>query len=264
MIHQQLALPDRESKPRRRGLTIMIDNGMATGLFEDVVDSTGHYVDIVKFGWGTALVTPDLRKKIDALRRHDIGYTFGGTLFERYVMEGKFAAYRALCRQHGCQWVEVSNGTIELDDLSKAGFIRELVPEFNVLSEVGYKDPKRSELLSPSQWIRSIRSDLDAGARLIVLEARENGSGGICRPDGELRYGLIEDILRAGLSTERLVFEAPTKTLQVYFVTRVGAAVNLGNVAPFDLIALETLRLGLRADTLPGAARLKSMPADVL
>jgi len=245
-----LPLPRRAAKPRTLGLTVMIDNGLPTGLFIDVVRSAGQYVDMVKFGWGTALVTPDLASKAEVLARSAIPFMFGGTLFEKYVATGCFDAYRDLCRQHGCQAVEVSNGTIELDEALKAQFIRRLAGEFTVLAEVGFKDQPRSELLSPNQWVAGIRSAFDAGASLVVLEARESGSSGICRPNGELRYGLIEHILAAGIDVPRLVFEAPTKELQTYFIKRVGTNVNLANIVAGDIIALETLRLGLRADTL--------------
>jgi phosphosulfolactate synthase len=233
----------------------MIDSGMPTGLFIDVVRSGGQYVDLVKFGWGTALVTPDLARKVEFLTRNEIAYMFGGTLFEKYVAAERFDAYRDLCREHGCRMVEVSNGTIPLDDSRKADFIARLAGEFDVVAEVGFKDPPRSEMFSPNQWVASIRSDFEAGARLVMLEARESGSSGICRPNGELRYGLIEHILASGLNADRLVFEAPTKELQTYFVKRVGTDVNLGNIAPADVIALETLRLGLRADTLSHIGR---------
>jgi phosphosulfolactate synthase len=245
-----LLLPDREVKPRSSGLTMVIDNGVPSRLFEDVIDSSGQYVDLIKFGWGTMLVTRDIKRKIAVLREHGIPFMFGGTLFEKHVMQGRFEEYRVLCLEHGCQCVEVSDGTIDLDQADKSRYISRLAGDFEVLDEVGFKDQPRSELFAPSQWISSIRVGLEAGAHLIVLEARESGTSGICRPDGEVRFGLIEDILRAGLPTEKLIFEAPTKALQTYFVKRIGPNVNLGNIAMNDVLALETLRLGLRSDTL--------------
>ncbi|MFD9906166.1 phosphosulfolactate synthase [Streptomyces sp. NPDC059063] len=245
-----LELPERPPKPRTRGQTMVIDGGAPVRWFEDVVESSGEFVDLVKFGWGTALVTAGIEAKTEVLRRHRIPYMFGGTLFEKYVLRGRFDDYRALCLAHGCERVEVSNGTIDLDAERKAAFIARLVADFEVVSEVGFKDPHRSETFPPSQWIAAIRRDLDAGARSVILEARESGTSGICRPDGEVRFGLIEDVLTAGIPTDRLIFEAPTKQLQTYFIQRVGGDVNLGNVALADVISLETLRLGLRADTL--------------
>jgi phosphosulfolactate synthase len=229
---------------------MVIDNGLPTSYFHDAVSSAAEFIDLVKFGWGTALVTADLNRKIQTLRARGIGYFFGGTLFEKHVLQGRFEDYREFCLAHGCRHVEVSNGTIELPNAKKDAYIEKLAEEFTVFSEVGFKDSERSERFSPSRWVDCIRADLDAGARLVITEARESGRGGICRPDGRLRFGLIEDILDAGLPTDRLLFEAPTKDLQTFFVRRVGTEVNLGNIAPTEVIALETLRLGLRSDTL--------------
>ncbi|WP_078662720.1 phosphosulfolactate synthase [Streptomyces bicolor] len=248
--HRPLELPVREPKPRTRGRTMVIDTGAPLRWFEDVVESAGDLIDLVKFGWGTALVTTGIKHKTEVLRQHGISYMFGGTLFEKYVLRGRFEDYRGLCLEHGCDRVEVSDGTIDLAPVDKSRYITRLAADFEVVSEVGFKDPHRSELFAPSQWIAGIRRDLDAGARSVILEARESGTSGICRADGELRFGLVEDVLDAGLDTDLLVFEAPTKKLQTYFVKRVGSDVNLGNVALSDIIALETLRLGLRADTL--------------
>ncbi|ADP83938.1 phosphosulfolactate synthase [Pseudofrankia inefficax] len=245
-----LRLPSRQAKPRSRGLTMVIDNGLPTSYFRDAVSSSTELIDLVKFGWGTALVTADLDQKIETLRSLGIGYFFGGTLFEKHVLQRRFDDYRAFCHDYGCSHVEVSNGTIELPNPEKDDYISRLADDFTVLSEVGFKDGERSERLSPSRWVEYIRADLDAGADLVITEARESGRSGICRPDGRLRFGLIEDILEAGLPTDQLLFEAPTKELQTYFVRRVGTDVNLGNIAPTEVIALETLRLGLRSDTL--------------
>jgi len=155
-----------------------------------------------------------------------------------------------LCHGHGLRVVEVSNGATDLTNGEKAGYIRKLADEFTVISEVGFKDGSRSENLPPSRWIEYVHEDLDAGATLVTLEARESGRSGICRPDGQLRFGLIEELLSAGIPEEVLLFEAPTTELQNFFVRRIGPNVNLGNVAAAALIGLETIRLGLRADTL--------------
>ncbi|TYK53102.1 phosphosulfolactate synthase [Actinomadura decatromicini] len=229
---------------------MVIDNGLPTAHFTDAVSSFAEHIDLVKFGWGTALVTPGLARKIEVLADHVTPFMFGGTLFEKYVVQGRFDDYRTLCHLHGCGAVEVSNGTIDLDDGGKASYITKLAAEFEVIAEVGFKDHPRSELLSPSQWVHSINSDLAAGASRVVLEARESGSSGICRPGGELRYGLVEDILRADLDVTSLIFEAPNKRLQTHLIKRIGPEANLGNIAFSDVIALETLRLGLRAETL--------------
>jgi phosphosulfolactate synthase len=207
-------------------------------------------MDYVKFGWGTSVVTNCLREKIAVLDSHGIEFYFGGTLFEKYVLQGRFEEYRSFCEEYSCRHIEVSNGTIVMPNAEKAGYIRKLAGDFTIVSEVGFKDPGRSEMLPPSEWVASIKEDLEAGASLVTLEAREGGSSGICRPDGELRYGLIEDVLSAGIGIDSLLFEAPTTALQTHMITRIGPNVNLGNVPAYGVIGLETLRLGLRSDTL--------------
>jgi phosphosulfolactate synthase len=245
-----LHLPRREEKPRGTGLTMVIDGGIPLGYFTDLVSSAAEYIDFVKFGWGTAVVTSNIHAKIDVLRANEIGFYVGGTLFEKYVLQGRFDDFRKFLIEHSCRHVEVSNGTISLSNSEKASYIRKLADDFTVVSEVGFKDPVRSEQLPPSLWVEYIREDLEAGASLVTLEARESGRSGICRPDGALRFGLIEDVLASEISQESLLFEAPTTALQAHFITRLGPDVNLGNIPAQAVIGLETLRLGLRADTL--------------
>ena len=243
-------LPSRATKPRSTGLTMVIDGGIPLKLFADIMSSTPELIDFVKFGWGTAIVTGGLQQKIDVLREHGIGFYLGGTLFEKYVMQERFDDYKRFCVELGCEHVEVSNGTVTMSNAEKASYIRKLAGDFTVVSEVGFKDPDRSEQLPPSKWVEYINEDLAAGAAMVTLEARESGKSGICRPDGALRFGLIEDVLSAGVGQDQLLFEAPTTTLQTYFIPRLGTDVNLGNVPASAVIGLEPLRLGLRADTL--------------
>jgi phosphosulfolactate synthase len=250
MNQTTLHLPPRTAKPRAAGLTMVIDGGIPLWQFTDMIASDAEYIDFVKFGWGTAVVTGDLDAKIEVLHERRIGFYFGGTLFEKYVLQGRFDDFRKFCLDHACQTAEVSNGTISLSNSEKASYVRKLADDFTVVSEVGFKDPGRSGQLPPAAWIEYIREDLEAGSSLVTLEARESGRSGICRPDGELRSGLIEDVLASGLSPRSLLFEAPTTSLQAYFITRIGPDVNLGNIPAQGVIALETLRLGLRADTL--------------
>ena len=245
-----LRLPSRAAKPRRTGLTMVIDGGIGVAHFADLVTSAAEYIDFVKFGWGTAVVTSRLQAKIDVLTANEIGFYFGGTLFEKYVLQGRFDDFRKFCDAWSSRHVEVSNWTIPLSNSEKASYIRKLAGDFTVVSEVGYKDPGRSEQLPPRIWAEYIAEDLAAGASLVTLEARESGRSGICRPDGALRFGLVEDVLASGVGQDRLLFEAPSTSLQAYFVTRLGPDVNLGNVPASGVIGLETLRLGLRADTL--------------
>lgn len=245
-----LMLPERAAKPRAEGLTVLIDPGLPTHYFQDVIESAAPLIDLVKFGWGTSIITPHLDAKIACLRKHGVEYFFGGTLFEKFYRQRRLGAYFDYCRQHGCRYVEISNGTIDLTNEDKARIIADFAGEFHVLSEVGYKDSEQSQLLSPAMWLTYIRQDLAAGATGVLLEARESGTSGICRPDGTLRYGLIEEIAESGVDLASLIFEAPNKALQTIFIRRLGSDVNLGNVAFADVIALETLRLGLRSDTL--------------
>lgn len=249
MIETSLRLPGRAAKPRRAGITMMIDSGLPLAYFTDVVASNGELIDLVKFGWGTALVTSSLEDKIAVLREQEIGFYFGGTLFEKHVRQDRFDEFRALCHAFSCPFVEVSNGTIDLSNTEKAAYIGKLCEEFSVLSEVGFKDSRRSEGLEAARWVEYVEEDLAAGASLVTTESRESGRSGTCHPDGQLRVDLIEELLGA-VGPEMLLFEAPTTALQAYFVCRVGPDVNLGNVAPSDVVALETLRLGLRSDTL--------------
>jgi len=250
LIPNTLRLPERPPRPRATGVTVVIDNGLPRGLFRDHLESAVDLVDFVKFGWGTPLVTAQLPEKIAVLQELGVPFFFGGTLFEKYLSRSQFDDFRAFCHQWGCRYVEVSNGTIDLPNDEKARYVDKLVGEFTVFSEVGLKDSARSESQTAEDWVQFIRQDLEAGAAFVVAEARESGRSGICRPDGGLRQEFVEGILRAGPDVERMVFEAPTKELQTWFVRRVGSNVNLGNIAPGDVLGLETLRLGLRSDTL--------------
>ncbi|MHB2028356.1 MAG: phosphosulfolactate synthase [Acidimicrobiales bacterium] len=245
-----LNLPEHEEKPRGSGLTMVIDRGTPLTYFSDLIRSNGQYIDFIKFGWGTSVVANDLKQKIEVLRSEGVDFYFGGTLFEKYLLQEKFNEFRVMCESYGCQFIEVSNGTVELNDADKVSYIEVLSRDFSVISEVGSKDQARSEMMAPKQWIDYIRNDLEAGAVLVTLETRESGHSGICRSNGELRYGLIEEILTSGIDVGHLLFEAPSVELQSYFVRRIGPNVNLGNIATDDAISLETIRLGLRSDTL--------------
>ena len=207
-----LQLPPRTSKPRTKGLTMMVDGGLPTRQFQDIVESGAEFLDFVKFGWGTAIVTTDLQRKIDVLADAGVDYYFGGTLFEKFVLQDRFDDFRDLCERSGCQYVEVSNGTIDLSHIEKAGYVRKLAAEFNVVSEVGFKDSERSERLAPNRWIECIHEDLEAGAFLVTLESRESGKSGICRPNGELRFGLIEEILASDVAPSSCSSRLPRRS----------------------------------------------------
>jgi phosphosulfolactate synthase len=228
---------------------MVIDSGLPTGAFTDVITSHGQYIDLVKFGWGTALVTTDLDRKARVLAEAGIGFYFGGTLFEHHLWTGQLDDYLRLVDKVGATFIEVSNGTIPLDQHSKADYVRRMSQYRPVLSEVGYKDTGRSAQLTPADWVDALREDLDNGAFMVITEARESGRSGIAQTDGHLRGDVFEAVIDS-IDTDRVLFEAPTKDLQVELITTLGPGVNLGNIATDDVIALETLRRGLRGDTL--------------
>jgi phosphosulfolactate synthase len=244
-----LDLPTRPAKPRVDGRTLILDPGLPLGLFSDLLGAAGEYVDAVKFGWGTSVVSGQLASKIRLLDALGIDWFFGGTLFEKHVAQGRFTEYRRWCERWGARTVEVSNGTIEMSNADKATYIAELCPDFTVLSEVGHKQPARAEQLTSRHWADYVRQDIDAGASSVILEAREAGTIGIAAADGTLRSDLLDHVLGTGVSPTALIIEAPTKVLQAGTLGRLGPNANLGNIALSDVLGLETLRLGLRSDT---------------
>ena len=227
----------------------MNDSGLPIGVFRDYIRSHGDYMDYVKFGWGTALVTKGIEQKIDELQSNNIDYFFGGTLFEFFYSRDQLSNFVSFVRDHACKIVEVSDGTIEILPEQKLKVINELANEFSVWTEIGYKDQQRSLNMPSSKWIEYMNSALAANSQKIIIETRESGTGGICRPDGEVRFGLIEDIINSRVNLNNVIFEAPTKELQVYFINKIGPNVNLANIPFIDTIPLETLRQGLRSDT---------------
>ncbi|MEZ4820497.1 MAG: phosphosulfolactate synthase [Bdellovibrionota bacterium] len=245
-----LQLPEIIDRPKDMGINSLIDNGLATGIFCDILDSHHPLIGHVKFGWGTSLVTKDIQQKIDACKKHEIEYFFGGTLFEKSLLQNKVDDFIAFCQFYDCKMIEISNGTIDLTNENKTAYIEKYAPMFTILSEVGYKDNDRSKELSPKKWIEYIHQDFAAGASYVILEARESGTSGICRADGDLRFGLFSEVVESGVDLNRLIFEAPNKSLQTYFIDHLGPSINMGNISPFDIIGVETLRLGLRSDTL--------------
>jgi phosphosulfolactate synthase len=260
------AAPARPARPRTRGITMVIDAGLPTGAFTDVIDSHGELIDLVKFGWGTSLVTRDLNRKLEVLRAAGIDFYFGGTLFEHHLWSGRLGEFVDLLRAHRATHVEVSNGTIPLDQHDKAGYVRLLAGEFTVVSEVGFKQADRSERLTPDDWVAAMQEDLDAGAALVTAETRESGRCGMARADGSLRSDVLDAIVTA-VDPTRVLFEAPTKSLQVDLIRALGPLANLGNIAAADIVGVETLRLGLRADTLmelTPAAPAMPLPAGLL
>lgn len=241
-----LTLPSRTAKPRQTGITHVLDRGLSVAEIDGLVEVAGDCVDFAKLGWGTAVATGNLEAKLARYRAHGISVMFGGTLTELAIAQNRLDALVAWLHELGLDHIELSDGTINLDHARKLELIRALAREFTVLSEVGSKDDTR--IMAPYRWVEQIESELEAGAWKVIAEARESGSVGIFRHDGEVRQGLIDEILHA-IPGERILFEAPRKEQQVWFVRRLGANVNLGNIAPEEALSLETVRLGLRADT---------------
>ena len=242
-----LDVPARAPKPRSAGLTHVLDKGLSVRDLDGVFETAGEYVDIVKLGWGTSYVTRNLDEKIALCRSYDTPLVCGGTLFEAVVARGRLDAYCRWLDEHGIGHIEVSDGTVEMPRDRKLELVAELARDFVVLSEVGSKDEET--VFAPYQWVAWLTEELEAGAWKVITEAREGGTAGIFRPTGEMRTGLIDEIAHE-LDVADVLFEAPTRVSQAFFVRRFGPDVNLGNVPPDEVIALETLRLGLRSDTM--------------
>jgi phosphosulfolactate synthase len=233
--------------PRDGGLTHVLDKGLGPRAVEDFLETAGAYVDIVKLGWGTSYVTPNLASKLDVYRRAGKPVVVGGTFFEAVVARGKVEEYKQWLLEHSFEHVEISDGAIEIPRERKLELIQELARDFTVLSEVGSKDPEVN--FAPYLWVQWIKEELEAGAWKVITEAREGGTAGMFRPTGELRTGLVDELAH-DIDVADLVFEAPTKVSQAWFIKHFGPEVNLGNIPPDEVIPLETLRLGLRSDTI--------------
>jgi len=231
--------------PRPGGLTHVIDKGLGPRAWEDVLETSGAYIDIVKLGWGTAYVTRNLPAKLDVLRGRPV--VIGGTFFEVVFVQDKIEGYKRWLQGLGLTHVEISDGVIDLPRERKLELIEEFARDFTVLSEVGSKDSDVE--FTAEEWTRWLNEELAAGAWKVITEAREGGTAGIFSKSGDMRTELVGEIADA-VPLEDIVFEAPTKAAQAWFIKKFGPAVNLGNIPPEEVIALETLRRGLRGDTL--------------
>jgi phosphosulfolactate synthase len=232
-------------EPRNGGLTHVIDKGLGPRGWEDVLETSGDYIDIVKLGWGTAYVTPNLERKLEVLRGKPI--VIGGTFLEAVIAQGKVDEYKSWISRLGLSHVEISDGVIDLPRERKLELIADFARDFTVLSEVGSKDTEVN--YAPYLWVEWIKEERAAGAWKVITEGREGGTAGIYRPSGEMRTGLVDEIVHE-IEVDDLIFEAPTKASQAWFIKQFGPEVNLGNIPPDEVIPLETLRLGLRGDTL--------------
>ncbi|MEM6641861.1 MAG: phosphosulfolactate synthase [Bacteroidota bacterium] len=239
-------IPSRTEKPRTTGYTMVMDKGLSIREVEDMIEVSGSYIDIVKLGWATSFVTPNLQEKLEVYKNAGIPCYLGGTLFEAFVIRAQFDDYRKVLDQFSLEYAEVSDGSIEMEHDQKCEYISKLSKEVTVLSEVGSKDA--AKIIPPYKWIEQMQTELDAGAWKVIGEARESGNVGLFRDSGEVRQGLVEEILTK-IPTEKILWEAPQKAQQVWFIKLCGTNVNLGNIAPNEVIPLETIRLGLRGDT---------------
>jgi phosphosulfolactate synthase len=239
-------IPERTKQPRQNGLTMVMDKGLSLRDAESFISVGAPHTDIVKLGFGTSFVTPNLRAKIELYQAHNIPVYFGGTLFEAFVIRNQFDDYIAMCKDYKIDVIEVSDGSIEIPHSEKCGYIEKIAKFAKVFSEVGSKDA--AHIIPPYKWIELMSAELSAGASYVIAEAREAGNVGIYRGSGEVREGLVQEILTK-IPSEKILWEAPQKAQQLYFLELIGCNVNLGNIAPSEIIPLEAMRIGLRGDT---------------
>jgi Uncharacterized conserved protein len=239
-------IPERNKKPRVSGITMVMDKGLSVNEAKNFLSVSHPHVDIVKLGFGTSFVTPNLREKLEVYKSYDLPIYFGGTLFEAFLIRNQYEDYIAVCKEFGIEYMEVSDGSISIPHAEKCGYIEKLTKYGTVLSEVGSKDAEH--IIPPYKWIELMQAELDAGATYVIAEAREAGNVGIYRGSGEVREGLVQEILTQ-IPGDKIIWEAPQKAQQLYFIELLGCNVNLGNIAPTEMLALEAMRIGLRGDT---------------
>ena len=239
-------IPERTQQPRKHGITMVMDKGLSIQEAKNLMSVGQPHIDVVKLGFGTSFVTPNLKEKIEVYRSHNMPVYFGGTLFEAFLIRGQFNDYIQVCKDFGVSYMEVSDGSITIPHDEKCHYIEKLAQHGVVLSEVGSKDA--ATIIPPYKWIELMRAELNAGSAYVIAEAREAGNVGIYRGSGEVREGLVQEILTQ-IPAENIIWEAPQKAQQLYFLQLIGCNVNLGNIAPSEIIALEAMRIGLRGDT---------------
>jgi phosphosulfolactate synthase len=239
-------IPHRNPKPRLSGLTMVMDKGLSVEESKSFLSVAHPHVDIIKLGFGTAYVTSNLEEKLEVFRSYGIPIYFGGTLFEAFLIRDQLEDYLEICKKYGVTYIEVSDGSVDIPHKEKCSYIERLTQHGIVLSEVGSKDA--AHIIPPYKWIELMRAELSAGASYVIAEAREGGNVGIYRGSGEVREGLVQEILTQ-IPGEKIIWEAPQKEQQLYFIELLGCNVNLGNIAPTEVIPLEAMRVGLRGDT---------------
>jgi phosphosulfolactate synthase len=241
-----IKLPKRTQKPRTLGITSLNDTKLTIKEVSGMLDDYSDFIDIAKLGVGVAYVMPRLKDKIKLYKDNGVKVYFGGTLFEKFYSQNKLSDYKKFLVDNGIDIVEISTGTIDIELKERIDIINDFKESFTVIAEVGSKDP--NQLMPPSEWIEEINSLIDIGCEYVITEGRDSGTSGIYRPSGELRDGLIHDIIK-NTNAEKLIFEAPSTKLQMYFINLLGANVNLGNIAPQDVLILEAQRQSLRSET---------------
>lgn len=241
-------IPSRTQKPRTHGLTMITDKGLSVQEARNLLSVASPHIDMVKLAFGTPYVAAGLREKIEVYQSAGLPVFFGGLLLEAFLIRNQFTDYVTMIKEYNISYIEISDGSIDIPHVEKCGYIEKLAKYGMVLSEVGSKDKDREHITPPYQWIRLMEAELEAGAAYIIAEARETGTVGLYRNSGEVREGLVQEILTR-IPAEKIIWEAPQKDQQLYFLTLIGANANLGNISPSEVIALEAMRLGLRGDS---------------
>lgn len=239
-------IPERPVKPRNSGITMVMDKGLSIREAEDFMSVGSEYTDFVKLGFGTSLITPGFEKKIAIYKKAGVIPYFGGTLFEAFIIRDMFAGFVKFLDKYEIELVEVSDGSYDFDHNRKLEYISKLAERGTVISEVGSK--KKDVIYTPEEWVAMMKSELNAGSVKVIAEARESGTTGIYNEDGSINNKIISGIAEH-VKLENVIWEAPLKSQQAWFIKHFGANVNLGNIAPHEIIPLEALRLGLRGDT---------------
>ena len=239
-------VPSRTQKPRNNGLTMVMDKGLSVRQAEDLMAVGAPYIDFVKLGWTTAYIIPQLEEKLAVYREAGVHPYFGGTLFEAFAVRDQFDDFLRMLEKYKLEYAEISDGSITLPHEEKCAYIANVAQHVTVISEVGSKD--NTKIMAPYKWISLMKAELEAGTWRLIAESRESGNVGLYRESGEVRQGLVDEIINE-IPSEKIIWEAPLKSQQVYFINLVGANVNLGNINTNEIIALETTRMGLRGDT---------------
>jgi len=241
-------IPGRTAQPRTYGLTMVTDKGLSLQDTKDFLSVAAPHVDVVKLAFGTAHVTPNLAEKIKTYQSYNIPVYFGGLLFEAFLVRNQYNDYVNAIKEYGINYIEVSDGSINIPHAEKCGYIEKLAKLGTVLSEVGSKDKDRQHITPPYKWIELMKAEMEAGAQYVIAEAREMGTVGLYRDSGEVREGLVQEILTK-IPHEKIIWEAPQKNQQLYFLELIGCNANLGNIDPHEVIPLEAMRIGLRGDS---------------